>query len=179
MRVTTQNMARKLRIDFDDSQLYSFVAVVTHMPDYRFVFHLNHNLKMSFSRLADLPVFMEREGNTLRFPLFYYEDEMNRQEFYCIGCKADGLSLMPGLRKYDFLIIRLGESKLFNLKEFVDGIKLINEVLMSTAMSYSSMKEIPGIIYDIQEHMTVLQCEEKEKNDPRRIRKTYITRDES
>jgi hypothetical protein len=167
-------MARRLHIDSDDSQLYSFVAVVTHLPDYRFIYLVNRDLKMSFSRVSDLPVFLEKEGNTLTFPLFYYEDELNRQEFYCIGCRNAGLSLMPELRQHDFLFIRLGESKLFDSKDLADKIKYINEVIMSTSMSYSSLKPIPGVLVDLEMHMTTLQREEKERNDPRLLRKRFV-----
>lgn len=159
-------MAKKLRLDSDDSHLYTFVAVACHMPDYRFLYFVNHELKMNFLRLPDLPVFFEKEAISVDFPLFYFDDESNRQDFFCISCRSGAYTLINELPRHDYLIIRVSEHKLFNTKEFTSHLKGIKEVLLTSLIPYTSMKQIQGILIDLEMHMTSLQKEEKSKFNP-------------
>lgn len=162
-------MAKKLRVEIDDFQNYGFIAVVSPLPDYRFMFLLNQIFGFSFAKLPDLPVFQEKAEKHHPFPLYYFDDEPDRQELFCIGCRSQGFSILPELRQHDYLIIRAGESTLFDTSAFAARLRKADDIVMASIRSHETLKNIAGVMMDLEMHLLNLQAEEK----TRRILKNF------
>ncbi len=161
-------MTRRLKIDSKVTELYSFMSIVSQLPDYRFIFNVNKIASMNFTHLKDLAVYMESEDKIRNFPLYYFDDEANRQEFYCIGCRSMGISILPTLKKYDYLIICNSEHQLFDMNKLAVEIKKIRDVILTNVIKPDSVKHLRGILIDLEMHMTELLRASKYKTPAKR-----------
>jgi hypothetical protein len=114
---------------------FHLIAVSCHLKDYRFVWTLNNELKTEFIKTD----FYQHYDNKLSFSRFEYQVDFS--SIFVISNKSQGGYLLKKTNQIDYWI-RIDDnidSKI--LKNWVDQIKNINEVLALTFIKNEKQKE--------------------------------------
>lgn len=138
-----------LKVDpFDDIHI---IGINTTQRDYKLAWHLNENLKTDFSKLNDIEL-PGLDGETQRFPFYYYDAGENLNVYNLIGNRSSGhIFTRLSLQTDYFLIVRnfLNAEKLAYI---IRQIKQIPHVMMAYLVDANKEKNIDLMLEEVELH---------------------------
>lgn len=147
-------MAKRILLDIhSEPTWYTLLGVSCHLQDYRLSFLLNKKLEIHFSRLEDVFLFPQQSKDPAQFPLFYFRDEDQFNSYFLITNRTSESVLIPSLKQADFILIVEGPFKDRQKEEILDSIRSIPNVLTAFEISFSSVKNLEGLLTDLELHM--------------------------
>lgn len=147
-------MARRKLIS--KPSLYPDLAIIginSQLKDYRLAFFLNKDTALSLNRLNDLPVFAEKENLLPEYPFFYCHQPSQRAHFYLLGNNHVAAKIIPVYKQADFLLMVRGQLEPDNIMDLTQNIRKINGVQLVFNIDLSKIKNLDGIMSDIELHM--------------------------
>ncbi len=131
----------------------AIIGINSQLKDYRLAFFLNKDIDLSLNRLNDLPVFAEKENLTPEYPLFYCHQPDNRAHFFLMGNNHAVSKIIPVYKQADYLLMVRGQFELENITSLTQNIRKINGVQLVFNLDLSKVKNLEGIMTDIELHM--------------------------
>lgn len=101
-------MSQKLRMD-DDKMAEEFfantrlISIVAPVPDYSFIWSINHFLGYHFKRMTDVDLQYKKKGRIYYFNIFEYKVAHQGLSHLLYENQHDGEFLLPEFKHLDFL----------------------------------------------------------------------------
>ena len=131
----------------------SIIGINSQLKDYRLAFYLNKDSDLSLNRLNDLPVFAEKENLRPEYPLFYCHQPIHRAHFFLLGNNHSVAKVIPVYKQADFLLMVRGQLQPDNIMSLTQNIRRINGVQLVFNIDLLKVKNLEGIMSDIELHM--------------------------
>ena len=149
-----------LTLDLEDD--YSLIGIHSTEEDYRLAYLLNNYLKIKLTRFKHN---LDFKNSTAVFPLFEYKDEANYINYYLINNKhtelidnqyKEGLFggnysitsyLIPEKKKVDFFLKIEGCNKEDFIKNLVNDLNKINQIITSYPIVPINLKSKENLIF--------------------------------
>lgn len=131
----------------------SIIGINSQLKDYRLAFFLNQDSDLSLNRLNDLPVFAEKENQLPEYPIFYCHQPSQRAHFFLLGNNHLVSKIIPVYKQADFLLMVRGQLEPENIISLTQNIRKINGVQLVFNIELSKVKNLEGIMTDIELHM--------------------------
>jgi hypothetical protein len=144
-------MALKLKISGHITDEYGFIAISSHLKDYRLTFMINESLGLQFKRINDLTI--QSDKSTLAYSLFRYSEPDHRIDICLISNHHPEGKLIPSLKQTDYFMVIIGflEKSLFDT--YIKKLKKISGVLMAYRVSPEAEKQVLPLINDLEMHL--------------------------
>ena len=148
-------------LTFDLEDDYSLIGIHSTEEDYRLAYLLNKHLKTKLTRFKQ---HLDFKNSTAEFPLFEYKDEKNFINYYLINNKHlqfvhnqnnEGLFggsstvsyLIPEKKKVDFFLKIEGCSRQNFIKNLVERLKKIDQIITSYSLETNTLKSKDNLIF--------------------------------
>ena len=131
----------------------SIIGINSQLKDYRLAFFLNKDTGLSLNRMNDLPVYAEKEDLLPEYPLYYCHQPNQRAHFYLLGNNHAVTKIIPAYKQADFLLMVRGQLEPENIINLTQSIRKINGVQLVFNIELSKVKNLEGIMSDIELHM--------------------------
>ncbi|PKP13478.1 MAG: IPExxxVDY family protein [Bacteroidetes bacterium HGW-Bacteroidetes-3] len=149
-------------LTFDLEDDYSLIGIHSTEEDYRLAYLLNNCLNFKLTRFKDN---LDFKNSTSVFPLFEYKDEANFINYYLINNKYTELTdnqhkeglfggnysttsyLIPEKKKVDFFLKIEGCNKEDFIKNLVNDLNKINQIITSYSIELISLKSKENLIF--------------------------------
>ena len=131
----------------------AIIGINSQLKDYRLAFYLNKDTDLSLNRLNDLPVYAEKEDLLPEYPLFYCHRPNQRAHFYLLGNNHVAAKIIPVYKQADFLLMVCGQFEPENITDLTQNIRKINGVQLVFNIDLLKVKNLEGIMTDIELHM--------------------------
>ncbi len=146
-------MAKKVKIEIDFDQDNFLVGISCHRKDYWIAYKINETLKINLKRTEDLPVFNNKLGELICYPLYFYHDFDCEINFYLLINHNKKAKLFPSQKTTDYFLLINGPASENFVQDKVKKIKAIPNVLMAFEIGLSKIKVIDNFLEDLELHM--------------------------
>jgi hypothetical protein len=154
-------MAEK-RIKNELSTDYKLIGIASSLKEYKLCFHLNELLCCDFRKLKDIIFETGDRSSKAQFSVFKAGTEEDLNRFIVFSNKNPGEVLLPEVVNFDYIMQIEGKYEADEMKNLVEGIKLLPDIMMSAEIPLKKIKNKERLIY------------EEERPSPRLInRKTH------
>jgi hypothetical protein len=136
------------RIKNEISTDYKLVGVASSLKEYKLCYHLNELLSCDFRKLKDIIFESVDRSSKVQFSVFKAgaEDDLNR--FIVFTNKNPGEVLLPEVVNFDYIIQIEGKYESEEIKNLVEGIKRLPEVMMATEIPLKKIKNKERLVYE-------------------------------
>ena len=131
----------------------AIIGINSQLKDYRLAFFLNKDSDLSLNRLNDLPVFAEKENLMPEYPLFYCHHSSQRAHFFLLGNNHAVSKIIPVYKQADYLLMVRGQLEPEEIVSLTQNIRRINGVQLVFNIDLLKVKNLEGIMSDIELHM--------------------------
>ncbi len=131
----------------------NIIGIISPLRDYRLAYFINRDSHLILCRKDDLPVFIEKDGRTLLYPLFTNYDANLRINHYLIGNNHPNGKMCPDFKQADFFLFLHGHYESNIPDDLLNSIKGISGVQMVIKVDPSKIKNLEGIMTDLELHM--------------------------
>jgi len=129
------------------------IGINTGMQDYRLAYFINKITSLKLERLDNLPVFNERLKVIRNYCLYSYDDTSQRMSYYLIGNNHLQGKMIEQYSQADFFLLLLGPQNTERNRELLTLLRQINTVTFVFVTVTSKIKELDGIIQDLELHI--------------------------
>jgi len=153
-----------MRLELNELIDYSLIGIHTSEEDYRLAYLLNKSLKTCFSKFHQ---HLDFENNNATFSVYEFIDESKQQETYLISNKFIGSQtqllntnlfsekisysttsyLIPEKKKVDFFLKIEGDTTVFEIKNILNKINNIHQIITSYSINPSELKSKDFLIF--------------------------------
>ncbi|PCI11810.1 MAG: hypothetical protein COB73_01090 [Flavobacteriaceae bacterium] len=153
-----------MRIELEELVDYTLIGIHTSEEDYRLAYLLNKNLNTSFSKFKQ---HLDFKNNTATYSIYEFLDESKQQEIYLISNKfignhtqipkatlfSDSISysttsyLIKEKKKVDFFLKIVGDTSAFEIKNIVNKLNNIHQIITSYSINPSELKSKDFLIF--------------------------------
>lgn len=120
-------------LDFETEYDFLLLGVFCAYRDYKFCFELNNALELSFERLDDFEMTLEKKGSKGQFPLFFAENS-DEEEFFVLGNKGSNGLFIQELKQVDYFLLVRNNTRYTTSELLIERIKSIE--IVSSVMEY-------------------------------------------
>ncbi|MFH1121275.1 MAG: IPExxxVDY family protein [Bacteroidota bacterium] len=131
----------------------TIIGINCQLKDYRLAFFLNRDIHLTLVKIKDLPVFFEKEEVLIEFPLYSCYDAERRINYYLTGNNNAGNKMVTAYKQADFLLMSKGPIDKERSMSVISGIRKINGVQMVFLLENEKIKNLDGIMSDLELHM--------------------------
>ncbi len=153
MQESTSVAKRKLISEPASFPDLTLIGITSQLKDYRLAFHINRESGLSLGKQDDLPVFSEKDEAIVEFPLFSYFETERRLYYYLIGNNNSSLKMVSVYKQADFLMVLKGLPDSERTPALMSVIRKINGVQMVFILENDRIKNLEGIMTDLELHM--------------------------
>jgi hypothetical protein len=146
-------MAKKINIRLDFSEDNFLIGISCHKRDYWLGYQLNKALDIDFERITDLTVFSEKNNNSLKYPIFYFDKSDSMISYYLISNYNTEGKLFGDFKTLDYFLLINGYISGDLLSETLNSVKKIKNVLAAYEIKISGNKNIGNFLSDLELHM--------------------------
>ncbi|WP_276359194.1 IPExxxVDY family protein [Daejeonella sp. H1SJ63] len=133
----------KFELDLD----FVLVAITTQLKDYMFCFKLNRQLGTDFCKIADLELPFDTTGDPFYFSRYVYLPPESETELYILANKGSEGFLIPEMKKVDFFLLIRNYIDDEDLRQLINGINRIPEVLVAAEVDPKKLKSKENLIF--------------------------------
>ncbi len=129
-------MKRKVSGNYDFSEGYHLLAIVSTLKDYSLAYFINKRLEIHLKKYADLNISEKGPG----YPWFYYRQGNKYLSCFLIGNNHPGQKLLPALKTYDYFFLVKNPIDRNQLSTMAAGLRKIKNVLGVFEQDMTSIK---------------------------------------
>lgn len=153
-----------MRLELEEIVDYTLIGIHTSEEDYRLAYLLNKNLNTSFSKSN---LHLDFKNNNATYSIYEFVDESKQQETYLISNKfignhtqipnanlfSDSISysttsyLIPEKKKVDFFLKIEGDTTPFEIKNILNKLNSIHQIITSYSINLSELKSKEFLIF--------------------------------
>lgn len=142
-------MVKKLSVNIDYSNEYSFVGISCHLKDYRLCFHLNSVLGFKFKKIEDFNQLDENQ-KSLPYSTYYYRCPDTNADFCLISNHHADSKLLPAYKQFDYFLLIEQTLSASQQKEILKKIKKVPNMIMAYEIDYSKINRINYLITELE-----------------------------
>lgn len=142
-------MVKKLSLNIDYSNEYSFIGISCHLKDYRLCFHLNKILGFKFKKIEDFNKLDENQ-NTHPYSIYYYHCPNSNSDFCLISNHHAEMKLLPSLKQFDYFLLFERNLSASQKTALLQKIKTVPNMLMVYEIDYSKINRINYLITELE-----------------------------
>lgn len=131
----------------------NIIGLSTQIKDYRLAFLMNTVLGFNLKRIEDLPVFFPKTNSLKSFPIFYCEDDDQRLQYYLIGNNSEKQQMISSIKHVDYFLFITGIPAQNKLDELSSSLKAITEIQWLALAEKEKIKNLEGIMEDLEMHL--------------------------
>lgn len=99
--------AKKLLLELESDYDFKLMGIVSTAEAYRLGWLLHGKLRLFVERMEDVEIHLSKKSTTAYFPLYEFQDEEQRLEYFLLGNSFEGNFLIPEMKQINYwLIIR-------------------------------------------------------------------------
>jgi hypothetical protein len=155
-------MARKPRLEPAFEEADALIGIASTLPLAQLVYFINRDTHLNLVRESDLQVFSEKTETLEPFRFYYYFDEEYRSEFCLIGNHNEGRFMLPSQRQFGYFLFIYGSCTEQIIISIVKGFKSIPGVQIAAVLPQSPIREMGGVLQDLEIHLTELKTAKDE-----------------
>ncbi len=121
---------KKLTNDLDTD--YRLAGIATSLKEYKLCYYLNRLLDCDFKKLEPLTFEPKDRSRKIQFSVFKAEQGDTNNAYIVFTNKNMGEFLLPEVSNFDYIVQITGKFKDENMRKMLDGIKKLEEVVLST-----------------------------------------------
>lgn len=133
----------KFELDLD----FVLVAITAQLKDYMFCYKANKQLGTNFSKIADLELPYNDDEDPFYFSRYFYLMAESDTELYILANKGTEGFLVPEMKKVDFFLLIQNYIHEEDLKEIINGLNKIPEVLVAVEVEPKKLKSKENLIF--------------------------------
>lgn len=127
---------------------YRLAGIASSLKEYKLCHHLNQLLNCDFRKLRDLVFVPTDRMRSLQFSVFKAGEEEDKNQFFVFSNKNLGEYLLPEINQFDYLLRIQGKFEEDDLKNLLDQIKQLPEVVMVTSIPLKKIKSKERLVYE-------------------------------
>lgn len=150
-------MAKKTKLEPQGETANTIIGIATIHRDFRLVHFVNQSLGISLSTEEDLPVYNSKTESLSKFPFFLYHHPDLRTDFCLMANQNEGVVMIPSLKQINYFLFLFGAAYKNHVDGMVTQLRKIQGVQAALVIQPSSIKELPGILEDLELHRVEIQ----------------------
>ena len=131
----------------------TIIGLSSQLKDYRLAFFINRDIGINLVKIRDLPVYSEKEDTLFEFPLYTCFEPERRINYYLLGNNNGGTKMIPAYKQADYLMLLHGPVDSERVNSLMIAIRKINVVQLAFALDIAKIKNLEGIMSDLELHM--------------------------
>lgn len=137
---------KKIKNEIDSD--YKLIGLASSLKEYRLCHYLNQLLGCDFRKLKDLSFEPKDRTQSIQFSVFKAESESAKNEFTVFANKNTGHFLLQEVSNFDYVIQVTGKYEDEEMKQLLDGIRHLPEVVMTSEIPVKKIKSRERLIYE-------------------------------
>jgi hypothetical protein len=113
---------------------------------YRLCWAFNNNLTVSFSKIDDYEVILQKEEGPAFFPLYLHENPDQERMIYLIANKSNGKMLLPEWALADYLLVFQGAYEKQQVDELLADIRGMNWIQTCFPIEKKRVRSIKNLV---------------------------------
>jgi len=126
---------------------YSLAGIATSLKEYQLCYWLNQLLACDFKKLEPLTFEPRDRSRKIQFSVFRAEQAETRNTFTVFTNKNMGEFLLPEVSNFDYIVQIAGKFKEESMKQLLEGMKQVGEVVLSAEIPLKKIKSKERLIY--------------------------------
>jgi hypothetical protein len=120
---------KKYLLNLDEDLDFDVVGISSHQLDYRLVWSINASLRLHLTKAYQpLVVYNEKKNMDLTFPVYGYQDELDRVGYYLLKNKNGLDYLVPEASTMDYFLF-LTNNHAIDVEKFISELRRIETIL--------------------------------------------------
>jgi hypothetical protein len=120
---------KKYLLKLDEDLDFDVIGISSHQLDYRLVWSINASLRLHLTKaIKPLMVYNEKKNEEISFPVYGYQDELDRVGYYLLKNKSGLDFLIPEAGNMDYFLF-LTNNHAIVIEQFVTELRRIETVL--------------------------------------------------
>ncbi|MCW5908195.1 MAG: IPExxxVDY family protein [Chitinophagales bacterium] len=136
---------KKIKNELDTD--YAVIGIATPAKEYKLCYHLNRLLVCDFNKVRDLIFESTDRTRSSQFSVFKGISENGQTEYWVYANKNAGEVLLPEAGNFDFLLRVSGYTEEGFLKNMLEEIRQLPEVLLTTEIPLKKIKNKERLVY--------------------------------
>jgi hypothetical protein len=124
----TLKQPKKLLLELDSDYDFKLMGIVTTAEVYRLGWLLHHKLRLFVERLDDIEIHLLKKKESAYFPLFEFQDEEQRLEYFMLGNRSEGNFLIPEMKQVSYWLLIRGVFDNLNESQLLKKVKALPQV---------------------------------------------------
>ena len=153
-------MTKKLSFDFDYTEDFQLLGIVTQFKDYRLAFFLNNELGLDLKKYEDLKL-SEKGG---KYSWYRYIDPENDTSVFLLANYNKKGKLVPN-QNMDFFLLIKNMIDIRQVQEMIIKIRKISEVLAVYQLELNKIKNAQLILEAVEMHELEQEMKSTEKKN--------------
>lgn len=133
----------KFELDLD----FVLLAVTSQLKDYMFCFKINKQLGTDFCKVTDLELPFNASDQIFYFSRYFFLMPETETELYIIANKGTEGFLVPEIKKADFFLLIKNYIDEDDLKQIINKLNKIPEVLVAVKVDPKKLKSKENLIF--------------------------------
>jgi hypothetical protein len=125
---------------------FEVIGIVSGVKDYRLCHFINSELKMSFCKMEDLSMVMNKQGDDAFFS-YYTDISQETERFMMITNKGSNAWFFPEIKNIDFLLIAQDPGSWFDAQEMLRKLRTLSVVSGAYPIDYEKLKSKENLLY--------------------------------
>jgi hypothetical protein len=120
---------KKYLLNLDEDLDFDVVGISSHQLDYRLVWSINASLRLHLTKAHQpMVVYNEKKNMDLAFPVYGYQDELDRVGYYLLKNKNGLDYLVPEASNMDYFLF-LTNNHAIDVEKFISELRRIETIL--------------------------------------------------
>ena len=98
-------MAKKLKLEEQNSADFRGLGIVSAEKDYRLCFFLNNDLGLDFDKSVNIAFFDQAKKKRTSVSCHIHQDDENGQTLYLVKNRQEGFFMVPEMKQADYLFL--------------------------------------------------------------------------
>ena len=141
-------MVKKLNLNIDYANEFSFIGISCHLKDYRLSFFINQECGLKLSKIEDF--IQEGEEQSTNYPLFYYQCPDTNNNFCLISNHHSEKKLITALKQFDYFLLVQNNLPQNKKSDLITKLKKIPNLLAVYEIEFKKVKNLNQLIVDLE-----------------------------
>lgn len=155
-------VVKKLKFSQEELPDVQLVGIHTALPDYRLAYFINKETEINFERQDDLPVYDEKMKILKNYSFFNYNDSDKRTSYYLISNDHETGKMVEQYTQANFFLMVSENRNPEDLKSLMSKLRKIPSVTFVFEAVVNKIKDMEGILHDLELHEINLSAKEKQ-----------------
>lgn len=116
------------------------MGIVTTAEVYRLGWLMHGKLRLFVERMEDVEIHLSKKATTAYFPLYEFQDEEQRLEYFLLSNSSDGNFLIPEMKQINYWLMIRGVFENLNSAKLLSQIKALPQTQTALWVNPAELK---------------------------------------